>query len=520
MDPQTLQQSIATLNTCINRRITATFRHRPCGGGCCCGDATMFDYLILDAVNSPLLTVALSAEEIDCVIAMAQCGDRFPPPPTPDTCVACTYAFYMLIPQGEACNYTYTFYAKTLEVVSYTKNGVVTVVNEPIGSDINLLLAFLQSLDPTFNVAQSGASYIASIPLTNDIYSFDITGTSGMPDMTVEAVEVSCGIIYSLPVGAFYIYSFNGTEVNTLIADYDALVAFFVAQGFEVFHERESFVIVSTCTQYSTIVFGYPNLTSVSCGELATYWDISGFVYPNSFQITIDAVETNFYVANQAALLVALNAIGTGVFSIVGDYLIVCGNYTFGDLESRNLSYDGYGIFLPLSTTVLIDGVYYYLGTPANLAAVVVSLNAIGIGTWATLPTVTVYGFNDFGPITIGQGHYPIGVSFTYPLTYQLVVGADVYALGVMANEAALLVTLNTLNIGYFFATGVGAGRKIVVNGIEDYSGWLTSGAATVVFVLDALASISPVEHYAVVSPEVPFTADALVEDCHEIPET
>lgn len=219
-------QSIATVNTCVNNRIYAFFQHKGCGCKCKgdCVHKQMFYYLIMDALNSPYID-QLTQAQINCMIAHTECGNKFPPPPTPGACLSCDYSIDFSL-AAQTCDYSFSFSTKTTEITSYTKDGVTTVVSITIAVDMNVLLAYLQTLDPAFTgYTLSGGTAIFYLS-SSSLYSFSTTaGGFGAPD--VVGVASSCSSAFP-----FWIYTFNGVTVNQQLADYAALQDFLLTLSF------------------------------------------------------------------------------------------------------------------------------------------------------------------------------------------------------------------------------------------------------------------------------------------------
>lgn len=217
-------QSIATVNTCVNNRIYAFFQHKKCGCKCKgdCVHKQMFYFLIMDALNSPYID-SLTQEQINCMIAHAECGSKFPPKPTNNTCLACDYSINFSLADS-VCDYTFTFNAKITSIYSYTKNGATVIVDVVV---TNLtLLAYLQSLDAGFGGYTTSGSGIIFTLTSGDVYSFD-TFYGSVTEEIVPAVAVTCATGFPL-----WIYEINGNTVNEEIANYTELQDYMLTLGF------------------------------------------------------------------------------------------------------------------------------------------------------------------------------------------------------------------------------------------------------------------------------------------------
>lgn len=408
MDSVTLQQSIATLNTCINKRIAATFLHKPCGGGCCCGDATIFDYLILDAVNSPLLTVALTPEQVDCVIAMAQCGSKFPPPPTPDTCVACDYIVDFSI-LAETCNYAWAFPmatpGDTYELVSYIIDGIVWTGPFPLNppSTVGLLEFFLWGLDLSFVTTYSGGPFISvTLPSSAIVYSF-IVSLNGV-ESTVTGTPTSCVINYP-----FYIYTVGAVQVNQIINNYTELLDYMVSLGYEVSETNQYiFTLPSTCTAIDSITYGTQD-PQYFVSEVT--YDLSTGVYPATYTIDIDGVITSLGICNSLVeVRDALNALGSFTATLAGTTVVITNSGAYGVLGDMESIFDTGGEVcadVPVSLSVSLER-GFYVGLVFPFDGLDLTLNGVLYSSGDTF-TTRIELLRAINAFNIGVGYFTEG---------------------------------------------------------------------------------------------------------------
>lgn len=473
-------QSIATVNTCVNNRIYAFFQHKGCGCKCKgdCVHKQMFYFLIMDALNSPYID-ELTQTQINCMISHADCGNKFPPPPTPGACLSCDYSIDFSL-AAQLCDYTFTFNLKTSEIVSYTKNGITTTVNEIVSADMPTLLAYLQTLDATFTgFTVSGSTAIFNLDDTPDQYAFTTTvGGIGAPD--VVGVPTVCTSAFP-----FWIYTFNGITVNEQFNDYTELQDYLLTLGFS---PTIPGIITSCVYTYSFTapfggVFGYDIVITINgvpqtAIPIANQTDLDNFFIGYGFTKISDTYYTHPTTSD---------VYGDVTFSLTGSLVCTSPPQSLIPLEVSIYldttilpALPFTGISLDLDGTVYTDGAtyttvqqmlewmnslvtgqgYFYYDTGANqIVARVASYSAplfgdIIIDTAGTPVTVVV----STSATTFTCWKFT-GAGIVYPTTTESISidGTTFGSSSNLANVAALVAWINglgTLTLGYASASG------------------------------------------------------------------